>query len=300
MSDKSSTGRRVVVELTQARQARRRRAVLRARRSAPHRPSRSRRRAARAISSSRARVAAGLAWSASSARQTASRRCSRRFSTSGASTAPTSHTTRRPRASKAARTCASCRRSPSTRRRRRTTTTRSRSPARATACARTSTSRTCRTSSPAGTPLDRGAADRSCSVYVPGRVAPMLPSELADDQCSLRPDQERLTVTVEIPFGDGLTMGTPSFYRSVIRSDARLTYGHAERALAGTEQLDGEVGETLRLAEQLAEELRRRRFARGRSTDRSRRGRRSPSTARAASPTPGSSASRMRTCSSRS
>ena len=116
---------------------------------------------------------------------------------------------------------------------------------------------------PAGTPLDRGAADRSCSVYVPGRVAPMLPSELADDQCSLRPDQERLTVTVEIPFSGGLTMGTPSFYRSVIRSDARLTYGYAERALAGTEQLDGDVGETLRLAEQLAEELRRRRFARG-------------------------------------
>ncbi len=116
---------------------------------------------------------------------------------------------------------------------------------------------------PAGTPLDRGAADRSCSVYVPGRVAPMLPSELADDLCSLRPNQERLTVTAEIPFGSGLKMGTPAFYRSVIRSDARLTYGQGERALAGTEQLDGDIGETLRLAEQVAEELRRRRFARG-------------------------------------
>ena len=27
----------------------------------------------------------------------------------------------------------------------------------------------------------------------------MLPNELADDLCSLRPNQERLTVTVEIP-----------------------------------------------------------------------------------------------------
>ena len=116
---------------------------------------------------------------------------------------------------------------------------------------------------PAGTPLDRGAADRSCSVYVPGRVAPMLPGDLADDLCSLRPNQERLTVTVEIPFGSELKMGTPAFYRSVIRSDARLTYGQGERALAGTEQLDGDIGETLRLAEQVAEELRRRRFARG-------------------------------------
>src|SRR5262245_17190201 len=32
---------------------------------------------------------------------------------------------------------------------------------------------------PAGTALDRGAAARSCSVYVPGRVAPMLPHEPA-------------------------------------------------------------------------------------------------------------------------
>jgi ribonuclease R len=116
---------------------------------------------------------------------------------------------------------------------------------------------------PSGTPLDRGAAARSCSVYVPGRVAPMLTSELADDLCSLRPRQDRLAVTVEIPFGDGLTIGTPAFYRSVIRSDARLTYGQAERGLAGTDQLDVEIEETLRLAEGLAEELRRRRFARG-------------------------------------
>jgi ribonuclease R len=115
----------------------------------------------------------------------------------------------------------------------------------------------------AGTPLDRGAADRSCSVYVPGRVAPMLPGELADDLCSLRPHEDRLTVTVEIPFGPGLMTDTPAFYRSVIRSDARLTYAQAEAGLAGREKLDAEVGETLELAERLAEELRRRRFARG-------------------------------------
>jgi ribonuclease R len=108
-----------------------------------------------------------------------------------------------------------------------------------------------------GTSLDIGAADRSCSVYVPGRVAPMLPHELADDLCSLRPHADRLTLTVEIPFGPGLTMGTPLFYRSVIRSDARLTYAQAETDLGGSG-----TAEPLRLAERLAEELRRRRFAR--------------------------------------
>jgi len=115
----------------------------------------------------------------------------------------------------------------------------------------------------AGSPLDVGAAERSCSVYVPGRVARMLPAELADDLCSLRPHLDRLTLTVEIPFGPGLEMGTPVFYRSVIRSDARLTYGLAEDALAGREKLPQEVGEPLRHAEGLAEDLRRRRFARG-------------------------------------
>jgi ribonuclease R len=116
---------------------------------------------------------------------------------------------------------------------------------------------------PAGTPLDRGAAERSFSAYVPGQVAPMLPPELADDLCSLRPNQDRLCVTVEVPFDATLEPGEPSFYRSVIRSRRRLTYGEAERLLSGDEQGPEEITEGLRLAERLALELRRRRFARG-------------------------------------
>jgi ribonuclease R len=116
---------------------------------------------------------------------------------------------------------------------------------------------------PAGTPLDRGAAERSFSVYVPGLVAPMLPPGLADDLCSLRPHQDRLCVTVEVPFDGDLEPGEPTFYRSVIRSRERLTYGRAERILAGDGAADEELAEGLRLAEQLALELRRRRFARG-------------------------------------
>ena len=153
---------------------------------------------------------------------------------------------------------------------------------------------------PAGTPLDRGAADRSCSVYVPGRVAPMLPGDLADDLCSLRPNQERLTVTVEIPFGSELKMGTPAFYRSVIRSDARLTYGQAERALAGTEQLDGDIGR-----DATSRRAGRRRASSPpvrprRSADRGRRGRIRLRWRGRRWPTRGWRASRMPTCSSRS
>ena len=116
---------------------------------------------------------------------------------------------------------------------------------------------------PAGSPLDRGAAERANSVYVPGLVAPMLPPSLADDACSLRPNQDRLAVTVEIPFGADLEAGEPSFYRSVIRSDERLTYSQAEAILAGRERIGPELTEALRLTDRISTELRRRRFARG-------------------------------------
>jgi ribonuclease R len=116
---------------------------------------------------------------------------------------------------------------------------------------------------PVGAPLDRGAAGRGCSVYVPGRVAPMLPPELSNDLCSLRPHQDRLCVTVEIPFDADLRAGTPLFYRSVIRSRERLTYAQAQGILAGREHADEELTAGLRLADRLSGELRRRRFARG-------------------------------------
>ncbi len=106
---------------------------------------------------------------------------------------------------------------------------------------------------PAGSPLDRGAADRAFSTYVPGLVAPMLPHELADDACSLRPHVDRLCVTVEMP-----PSGEPSFYRSVINSDARLTYGQAERR-----DVPAELLEQLDLANEVASALRSRRFGRG-------------------------------------
>jgi ribonuclease R len=109
---------------------------------------------------------------------------------------------------------------------------------------------------PAGTPLDRGAWKRGNSVYVPGLVAPMLPHELADDACSLRPHQDRLCVTVEVAPG-----GEPSFYRSVIRSRERFTYGQAQRILDGEEQ--HELADDVRLADSVSAELRRQRFARG-------------------------------------
>src|SRR5262249_14969238 len=87
---------------------------------------------------------------------------------------------------------------------------------------------------PGGAPLGRRAAERAVSVCVPGLLCAMLPPELSEELCSLRPNVDRLCVTVEIP----LPEGEPTFYRSVIRSSARLTYGQVESILAGREQAE--------------------------------------------------------------
>jgi ribonuclease R len=106
---------------------------------------------------------------------------------------------------------------------------------------------------PSGAPLDLGASRRAFSTYVPGLVAPMLPHELADEACSLRPHVDRLCVTVELP-----PRGEPTFYRSVINSNARLTYGQAERRDA-----EPAILEQLDLATEVATALRTERYRRG-------------------------------------
>ena len=116
---------------------------------------------------------------------------------------------------------------------------------------------------PAGSALDRDAAERALSVYVPGLVEPMLPERISNVLCSLVPHRDRSCVTVEVPFGANLDAGEPSFYRSLIRSDARLTYSHVEAILTGRERVAPELEAALRLAERLSQELRRRRYRRG-------------------------------------
>jgi ribonuclease R len=85
-----------------------------------------------------------------------------------------------------------------------------------------------------GSPLDLEARRRGTSVYVPGGVEPMLPPELSNDACSLLPGAERLAVTAELELR-GSELASASFYRSVIRSDARLDYERVDRIFAGRE-----------------------------------------------------------------
>ncbi len=75
-----------------------------------------------------------------------------------------------------------------------------------------------------GSALDRDAYLRGTSVYFPDRCIPMLPERLSNGICSLNPQVDRLTMTAEMLFDPSGTMLESSFYPSIIKSSARLTY----------------------------------------------------------------------------
>jgi ribonuclease R len=77
---------------------------------------------------------------------------------------------------------------------------------------------------PEGSILDKEAHERGTSIYLPDRVVPMFPEQLSNGICSLRPDENRLTMTVEMTFNRLGRRRDVKIYPSIIRSDARLTY----------------------------------------------------------------------------
>src|SRR3954447_2707759 len=113
-----------------------------------------------------------------------------------------------------------------------------------------------------GSALEREAYRRATSVYVPGAVEPMLPQALSNEACSLVPGVDRQAVTVEMELA-GADVRNVAFHRSLIRSDARLTYEQVDRVYAGEEPAAEPWGEPLALARETAAALRERRVQAG-------------------------------------
>ncbi len=77
---------------------------------------------------------------------------------------------------------------------------------------------------PEGGALDVEAFQRGTSIYFPDKVLPMLPEQLSNGICSLKPNEDRLCLSAQIDFD---SQGKPRAYQlfeSVIRSDERMTY----------------------------------------------------------------------------
>jgi ribonuclease R len=115
---------------------------------------------------------------------------------------------------------------------------------------------------PPGSVVDREAYRRATSVYVPGKVEPMLPEALSNDACSLVPHHDRLAVTVELDFRGAKVLRT-AFHRSLIRSDARLDYPRVDRVFAGAERAEEPWAAPLEAARGVAAALGAARAARG-------------------------------------
>ncbi len=114
-----------------------------------------------------------------------------------------------------------------------------------------------------GGAIDREAARRGNSVYVPGTVDPMLPEVLSGDVCSLRPGADRKVVTVEMLIdGDGQVRET-RFVRATIHSRQRLTYPQVDALFAGGSLGDPPLEADLATARGLAARLRAVRMRRG-------------------------------------
>ena len=76
--------------------------------------------------------------------------------------------------------------------------------------------------------IDKEARHRGNSVYLPNYVIPMLPEELSNNLCSLKPNLDRACLTVEIILDKNGLKKSHSFYRSIINSKKRLTYNEVE------------------------------------------------------------------------
>lgn len=80
-------------------------------------------------------------------------------------------------------------------------------------------------------PIDLDARRRATSTYLVDRVIPMLPEQLSNNLCSLRPSVDRLSMTADLYLDAGANLVATDLYPAVIRSCARLTYDQVQQVL---------------------------------------------------------------------
>ena len=84
-----------------------------------------------------------------------------------------------------------------------------------------------------GDALDQAAFERGNSVYFPDRVVPMLPEELSNGWCSLKPNEDRPCLVAHLRIDTEGRLLSKRFKRALMRSQARLTYEQAQAAKDG-------------------------------------------------------------------
>lgn len=76
--------------------------------------------------------------------------------------------------------------------------------------------------------IDLDARRRATSTYLADRVIPMLPAQLSENLCSLRPNEDRLCMTCDILVDSHANFLDCDIYPAIMNSNARLTYEQAQ------------------------------------------------------------------------
>ena len=128
------------------------------------------------------------------------------------------------------------------------------------------------------TKVDDDAYKRGTSVYLVDRVLPMLPEELCNDKCSLRPNEDKLCMSVVFTMDADARVLKYKICRTVIRSNARLNYDEAqavieanqtgeresrENRIGGKSESERTLNRVIRTLNALAAKLRAERIANG-------------------------------------
>ncbi|MGB4052805.1 MAG: ribonuclease R [Dysgonamonadaceae bacterium] len=111
-----------------------------------------------------------------------------------------------------------------------------------------------------GDPIDREAEKRATSIYLVDRTVPMLPEKLSNYLCSLRPHEEKLCHSVIFEMNDKAEVLKYRIAHTIVKSDSRMTY---EDAQAIIETGKGDFSSEILVLNNLAKQLRERRFANG-------------------------------------
>lgn len=112
-----------------------------------------------------------------------------------------------------------------------------------------------------GTAIDDEARQRCNSTYFPNYCLPMLPAALSENLCSLKPNVNRLTVSVLMTFDSEGELIDHRICRSVIKSTKRFTYREAKKVLDSEKK--SVHFKTLNLMVELCRLLKKKRYERG-------------------------------------
>ncbi|MFA6923230.1 MAG: ribonuclease R [Bacteroidales bacterium] len=108
--------------------------------------------------------------------------------------------------------------------------------------------------------LDKEALHRATSVYLVDRVIPMLPENLSNNICSLRPNEDKLCFSAVFELNDDAEIKNEWFGKTIINSNRRFNYDEVQEIL---EKKKGDFADELSVVNELAKKLRKKRISRG-------------------------------------